>query len=285
TGTVVQHHVEDDERVRLVSGRGEPPDGWNGKAWACRQLAEQATGDVLVFVDADVVLERPAVAAAVDLLRRLRLDLVSPYPRQEAMTAGERLVQPLLQWSWLSLLPLAVAEHSSRPSLAAANGQFLVVDAAAYARADGHRAVRDQVVDDVALLRAVKRAGGRGTVVDGTHLATCRMYNGWQDLEAGYTKSLWAAFGSPAGALAVAAALTVVYVVPPVAALAGSKAGLVGYVAGVSGRLFVARRVGARAWPDVLAHPGSILLFDWLVLRSLAGHRRGTLRWKDRTLA
>ena len=58
---------------------------------------------MLVFVDADVVLAPHAVAASVALLRWAGLDLVSPYPRQLAVTPAERLVQPLLQWSWLTL--------------------------------------------------------------------------------------------------------------------------------------------------------------------------------------
>ncbi|WP_345714047.1 glycosyltransferase, partial [Kineococcus glutinatus] len=177
------------------------------KAHACAQLAAAARGDVLVLVDADVTLAPHAVAAAVDLLCRSGLDLVSPYPRQVAATAAERLVQPLLQWSWLTTLPLRTAETSRRPSLSAANGQFLVVDAAALRRAGGFAAVRSAVLDDVALVRAVKAAGGRGGVADGTALATCRMYEGWAALREGYAKSLWSAFGPPPAAAAVAAAL------------------------------------------------------------------------------
>jgi Glycosyl transferase family 2 len=270
--------------VRLISGPPEPPAGWLGKPWACARLADAARGSVLVFVDADVVLAPGAVAATVDLLRSARLDLVSPYPRQLAVTWSERLVQPLLQWSWLATLPLGVAERSSRPSLAAANGQFLAVDAAAYRRAGGHGAVRAAVLDDVELLRAVKRTGGRGTVVDGTQLATCRMYHGWTELEAGYAKSLWAAFGSPAGAAAVTAGLGVAFVLPFAAALRGSKVGLVGYAAAVAGRVLVARRVGGRVWPDSLAHPASVAVLGVLTSRSLSQHRAGTLTWKGRRL-
>ena len=105
---------------------------WLGKPWACAQLADAATGSVLVWVDADVVLEPLAIASTVALLREAGLDLVSPYPLQLADGALPRLLQPLLQWSWLTTLPLRVAERSPRPSLAAANGQLLAVDAAPY---------------------------------------------------------------------------------------------------------------------------------------------------------
>ncbi|SDS01077.1 Glycosyltransferase like family 2 [Nocardioides scoriae] len=260
-----------------------PPPGWLGKPWACRQLALHA-GDasVLAFVDADVRVAPDGLVASVALLRAAGLDLVSPYPRQEAHTAAERLVQPLLQWSWLATLPLDVAERSARPSTAVGNGQLLVVDAGAYARCGGHGAVRGEVLEDLALVRSLKRAGGRGTVVDGTHVARCRMYDGWPDLRAGYGKSLWAAFGSPAGAAAAHGLLLTAYVVPAVAALGGSRTGLLGYAAGVAARAAVARRTGGRAWPDPLAHPVSVLALAGLTVDSFRGRRAGTLRWKGR---
>ncbi|RZS82939.1 glycosyl transferase family 2 [Motilibacter rhizosphaerae] len=269
-------------RARLLAGEPPPP-GWLGKPWACAQLVAAAapgTG-VHVLLDADVVLAPHAVRATVDLLRRHGLDLVSPYPRQLVGSPGERLVQPLLQWSWATTLPLRLAERSPRPSLAAANGQLLAVDAAAYARCGGHAAVRGEVLEDIALVRAVKAAGGRGTVADGTALATCRMYAGWTELRDGWAKSLWAAFGSPAGAAGATALLLTAYVVPPAAALRGSRTGAVGTVAAVLGRVLVARRTGGRP-ADAVAHPASVLALAWLTARSVRRHRRGTLSWKGR---
>lgn len=264
-----------------------PPPGWLGKPWACSRLAAAAdpSSEVLVLVDADVRVEAGAVRAAVALLTGTGLDLVSPFPRQVAVTAAERLVQPLLQWSWLTMLPLRRAEHSPRPSLGAVTGQFLVVRRSALERAGGFAAVRADVLDDLALLRAVKAAGGSGGVVDGTELAWCRMYDGWPALRDGYAKSLWAAFGSPAGAVAVVAATTLTYLVPPLAALRGSRIGALGYGAGVASRVVAARRTGGRAFPDALAHPASVAIFGGLTLSSLRGQRRGTLRWKGRPVS
>jgi hypothetical protein len=286
TADVVRRVVGSDARVRLLPGRALPP-GWLGKPHACEQLADAANpvSTVLVFVDADVTLAPHAVSSAVDLLRRSGLDLICPYPRQLAETVGERLVQPLLQWSWLTTLPLAIAERSPRRSLSAGNGQFLVVDRAAYRRAGGHAAVRADVLEDVALVRAVKASGGRGGMVDGTDLATCRMYDGWADLQDGYAKSLWSAFGSPGGAVGANGLLALAYVVPPAAALLRrSPLGLAGYAAAVLSRVLVARRTGSRIWPDALAHPASIAAFGWLTTISWRRHASGDLQWKGRTL-
>lgn len=264
--------------ARVLTGAPLPP-GWLGKPYACSQLAAAASGDVLVFLDADVRLTPGAIGAAVGMLDALGLDLVSPHPRQEAVSLAERLVQPLLQWSILTTLPLRLAERSARPSLSAANGQFLAVRRATYERAGGH--VPDAVLDDLALLRAIKRVGGRGVIVDGTQLASCRMYDGWTQLRDGYTKSLWAAFGSPAGSTAVMGTLLLAYVVPALAALRGSRIGAVGYLAGVLGRVIAARRTGGRA-ADSVAHPVSITILAYLTARSHVRHARGRLQWKGR---
>jgi hypothetical protein len=140
------------------------------------------------------------------------------------------------------------------------------------------------VLDDLAVARAVKRAGGRVGVADGAGLAACRMYDGWSEVSAGYRKSLWAAFGPAPASAAVAALLALAYVVPPVAAVSGSRAGLVGYAAGVASRVLAARRCRGRAWPDALAHPVSVTVLLGLLGASWRGHRRGELTWKGRTL-
>jgi hypothetical protein len=283
TAAVVRRIAGADPRVTLLTG-AEPPPGVLGKPHACHQLAQRARGSVLVCVDADVVLAPDAIAAAVSLLREAGLDAVSPFPRQRADGPGARLVQPLLQWSWLVLLPLRLAETSPRPSLAAANGQFFVIDAAVLHRCGGFAAVAGEVLDDIALMRAVKRAGGRGVVADGSRVAECHMYPTWAQLRDGYTKSLWSATGSAPAAVAIAGLFSVVWVLPAVAALGGSRAGLLGYAAGVAGRVVAARRTGGRVWPDSLAHPVSVLALAGLIGRSWRARYAGRLAWKGRPL-
>lgn len=275
-----------DPRVRLLPA-GAPPAGWLGKPHACWVGAQTMRDDgYLVFVDADVRVAPRAVASAVALLDAHGLDLVSPWPRPVAGTAAERLVQPLSPWLWMTTLPLRLAERSGRPSLTAANGQFLASTRRGYLRARGHAAVRAEVVEDVALARAVKRSGGRAVPAAGAALAECRMYDGWAAMREGYGKSLWASVGgSTAASVTAAAVLTAVGVVPPLAALRGSRAGLAGWAAGVAGRAVSAAATGGRVWPDALAHPVSLLALDVLLAGSVAGHRRGTLTWRGRALA
>jgi cellulose synthase/poly-beta-1,6-N-acetylglucosamine synthase-like glycosyltransferase len=277
------------DKVRLLTGKPLPT-GWLGKPYACHQLAEAAAGaDVLSFVDADVVLAPDAIVTAVALLRRLDATLLSPYPR---IAGTGRLVQPLLQWSWLTFLPLRAMERSPRPSLAAAGGQWLVADRAGYLEAGGHAAVRADVLEDIGLARQVKRAGGRIVLADGSTRATCRMYSSWHDLTEGYTKSLWAGFGSGPAAGAVVVILLLLYAAPPAAvpilaatgATAPAAVALAAYLLGVAGRATAAAVTGGRAWPDALAHPVSIVLFAWLVAGSFRRRRLGRLTWRGRAL-
>ncbi len=294
TADVVAGHVSGDPRFTLIAGGHQPPPpGWLGKPWACQRLAEAALAegqapDLFVFLDADVVLAPDALTRIAALMRESGLDLASPYPRQQVGTPAERLVQPLLQWSWLTTLPLKVAEASERPSLTAANGQVLAIRPEAHQRIGGHGAVRHEVLEDIALARAVKVSGGRANVTDGTDLATCRMYTTRSELIDGYTKSLWAAFGSPAGSAGAMGLLTFTYVVPPAAALLARSSvtramGAAGYVAGVTGRILTARRTGGRP-ADAWAHPLSILALDALTALSWRRRVRGQLEWKGRAV-
>jgi GT2 family glycosyltransferase len=282
TAGVVTAVAAGDPRLRVLTGT-PPAAGVLGKPHACAQLAAAARGEVLVFVDADVVLAPHAVAAAVAILRGPQpLDLVSPWPRQIVAGVAGRLVQPLLAWSWLTTLPLRVAERSGRTSMVAANGQFLVIEADALARAGGWQAVSGAVLDDITMARAIRAAGGRTGLADGSTLASCDMYATGRELREGYRKSLWAAFGSPAGAAAVAAGLAVVYVLPAAAAVTGSRAGAIGYLAAVVGRMSAARFGGRPV--DALAHPLSVLALLALLVSSWVGRVRGSLQWKGRAV-
>lgn len=283
TAAVVRAVAGGDPRVHLFAAPALPP-GWRGKPHACAHGAAACPdAEILVFLDADVALAPHALAAAVAQRRQLDVGLLSPFPRQHAGSPAEHLIQPLLAWSWLGMVPLRWSERSRRGSLAVACGQFLVLDAAAYARAGGHAGVRGEVIEDLALARAVRRSGGRTAVTDGSSLADCRMYEGWADLREGYTKSMWSAFGSPVGALAAHVGMTTAYVLPAVAALFGSPVGLAGYLAGVTGRAVVARRTGSTMWP-ALTHPLASAVTTWVTLESVRRRRRGHLTWKGRSV-
>ena len=169
TTAVVEQVAAADPRVWLLRGPAPLPRAGSARptrasASPTRQLSDAASaGDpVLVFLDADVVLEPHAISSAVALLNAGPADFASVWPRQLASGTLARLVQPLQQWSWATTLPLGAAARSPRPSLTAANGQFLIMTAQAYRAAGGHAAVAGCVLEDIELARAAKRAGRPG---------------------------------------------------------------------------------------------------------------------------
>jgi hypothetical protein len=181
-----------------------------------------------------------------------------------------------------------MAESGQWASMSVANGQLLAFDAEGYRRMGGHESVRSEVIEDVALMRRVREAGERAITVDGSSLATCRMYCTPTDLIDGYTKSAWNAFGGPVGSLAANSLLIGLYVMPAAAVLTGngrSRAwGLIGYAAAVTGRILVARDTGERVLPDAFAQPLSIVAFASINALSWWRHLRGQNHWKGRRL-
>lgn len=290
TVSLIEHLIKGAQfKVTLIVDDEPAPAGWVSKSWSCYRMSQVATGSVLVFIDADVKFAPTAIAQAVASLRDSNLDLISPYPKQLAVTWSERLIQPLLQWSWLTLLPLRIAEKSKNPTLVAANGQFIVVDSERYRASGGHAANPAAVLDDIALLQTIKRDGGAGGVIDGTKLATTRMYRNVTELTDGYTKSLWSITGSSKKSRALSAFLVIAFVLPPIAALSKAslriqRAGAIGYLAAIFSRLIVANRTDSRKFPDVMTHPLSIL--GYVILTELSWYRklRGKLHWRGKKL-
>jgi hypothetical protein len=273
------------EKLTVITGESELPQGWLGKAWACHRLSESVDAKYLVFIDSDVTLEPLAVASAITSLNENQLHLVSPYPRQIAPTLLAKIVQPLLQWSWLATVPLRATRTSRRTSLAVANGQFLVCRADSYQASGGHQAIKSEVLDDIELLRSFYRHGFSGCVIDGSKIATCQMYETNQALISGYSKSLWNAFGGPIGSLVVNAFFVFIYIFP----LAGFFSGQVllatlGLLSGTVGRLISAQRTKGTLFPDSILHPISIVVFVFLNLVSWWRHLAGTNSWKLRDL-
>ena len=277
---LLQRFTAGDSRFTVIKG-APLADGWIGKTWALQQLYEASSEDVLVSIDADVRLTNDAINKAVTSLRGARLDFLSPYPRQIAHSFGERLIQPLLQWSWLTTVPLRYAEGARQKSMAVANGQFFVVRRSALDSISGYQSVKHAVIDDVFLARQLIAQGSSGTVIDGSDIAETRMYASWSEIEAGYGKSLNKAFGSIFGAIFVIVFLFVTSIAPLVLGLLGNPYGWLGFAAIVASRVLSAIKSRGSVVDSAL-HPISIVALIYLIVYSYLV--RGTVTWKGRTL-
>ena len=275
TATIAAH-----PNFRVLTGAPLPAE-WLGKTWAMQQLLAASAGEILVSIDADVRITPDAISKSITLMKSTNLDFLSPYPRQLATTWGERLIQPLLQWSWMSTLPLRIAQSSSRPSMAVANGQFFIVKRSALIAAGGYESVKVAVLDDLFLARELIKVGSHGIVVNGASIAQCRMYASWHEIESGYGKSLRSAFGSRLGSLSAVAIIFLTGVAPIVFGFMGSAWGWIGYVLIVITRTLSAIRSRARI-VDSLLHPISSALLIYLIFYAYV--MRGKIQWKGRTV-
>jgi glycosyltransferase involved in cell wall biosynthesis len=277
---LLKREIAGNERFSVSSGQPLPED-WLGKPWALEQLRSKAKADYIVNIDADVRLVPRAICAAINLLIDQKLDFVSPYPKQIAKSFGERMIQPLLQWSWLSTVPLRIAEKSGRTSLAVANGQFFAVRESSLAAVAGYSASKSAVLDDMELARTLLRNGFKGCVADGSNIATCHMYNSWAEVKAGYGKSLWAAFGSRLGSFVAISFLFLTGILPLLGVIAGFTAGFYALEFVIISRIIAARISGGR-FLDTFLHPISTLMLIYLIIYSWSA--RGKVQWKGRTL-
>ncbi len=148
---------------RLTVARGTPPaPGWTGKLWALSQgVAAAAAGnpDFLLLTDADIEYAPGEVAALAAVAEAGQLDLVSLMVRLSTATFAERCLIPAFVFFFLMLYPPAWIA-SSRSAVAGAAGGCMLIRPAALARAGGLAAIRGNIIDDCALARAVKSAGG-----------------------------------------------------------------------------------------------------------------------------
>lgn len=274
----LQQAIAAGAKIRAINAPALPKN-WLGKPWALQQGYLHASGEIVVTIDADVRLTSKAISQAIAMLGDR--SFISPYPKQIAQSAAERLIQPLLQWSWMSTVPLRLAEKSSRTSLAVANGQFFLVRKSALDKIGGFTAIASEVLDDMELARALIKSGAHGGVADGSSLAQTRMYKNFAEIKAGYGKSLWKAFGSKVGSAGAITFLFATGIAPVIIWFSGNPLGFFAYEFMVITRMLSAARSRGRVI-DSFLHPISCAILIYLIIYSWRA--RGVVAWKGRTL-
>lgn len=289
---------------RIVVVDGAPlPEGWLGKPWACSQGARLATGELLLFTDADTTHGPALTSRAAAGLDEEGADLLTVTGRQLMETFWERLVQPQIFLLMLIRFPdFERIARNDRWRDAIANGQFLLFRREAYETIGGHEAVKDEVAEDLALAQHVKRAGLRLRIRSAENDLATRMYRSLPQLVEGWSKNivmgglqsfppLLRPLVPPAsflGGVTLWLAAPLVLAVAVVDGLAG--AGVIPsalpvwaatvYAISVVLWAWFTRRMGAPAWYGVL-YPLGASIGSFIFLR--AWIRGRTVEWKGRT--
>ncbi len=165
------------------------PDGWYGKPWSCHCGAGTATGELLVFLDADVTLSPDALERLVAEWTRGG-GLVSAQPRHDPLDAYEQLSAAC---NLVAMMGTGAFSRGARVEPEMAFGPCMVIGAEDYRRAGGHAhpEVRARVTEDVGLARRVRATGGSVRLLAGGDAIGFRMYpGGARQLVQGWSKML-----------------------------------------------------------------------------------------------
>ncbi|MFJ1829458.1 glycosyltransferase [Streptomyces sp. NPDC088178] len=279
-----------------VASPGEPEPGWTGKLWAVRHgisLARARQPEYLLLTDADIAHEpdslRELVAAAVSG----GFDLVSQMARLRVSSVWERVVVPAFVYFFSQLYPFRWVNRADARTAAAAGGCVLLRTGAAE-RARVPESIRQAVIDDVSLARAVRRGGGRIWLGLAERVDSVRPYPCLADLWRMVSRSAYAQLRhSPPLLLGTVLGLALVYLAPPVTLVAGLLDGAP-----------VAAWAGGAAWAvmtgtymPMLGYyrqslwlapllPFTAALYLLMTVDSAVQHHRGRgAAWKGRTYA
>lgn len=268
--------------ARVVDGRPLPA-GWAGKAWALQQGLEAAAGEWVVFLDADTRPRPGLIPALVELAERF--DLLSAGPRFVCESPGERLLHPALAATIpYRFGPVDVDGWQPRPSRALANGQCVVTRRAPFLAGGGWARVHDELVEDVALARALRRAGLRIGFADAADLLGVRMYGSARETLTGWGRSLMGPglYGGFRTASDVALLwLAMALPLPRLLARRGTvlDVALLAMRLGIHGAM--ARSYRPRGLPYALAPLADLPVVGWLTWCAL----RPSRTWRGRTYA
>ena len=194
TREIAESFSKTDKRFNVIDADGLP-EGWLGKSNACHQLVQKAAGDYFLFLDADVRLKSGLIESTVAQMQKHHLKLLSIFPKQEMVTVAEKITVPVMNSILLSLLPMALIRESSRPSLAAANGQFMLFEKETYEQFQPHKQVRKLLVEDILIARLYKTNSLKMQCMTGNETIRCRMYQNLNDALHGFSRSVAEFFG------------------------------------------------------------------------------------------
>jgi glycosyltransferase involved in cell wall biosynthesis len=273
--------------VRVMEA-GPVPAGWTGKNNAVIAGSKAARGQWLLFTDADTIHLPGSLAHSLAEAKRHAAALLSYSPGQIVETFWEKAVMPVIFAELASSFRPSQVSDPNSPA-AAANGQYILITREAYDAVGGHAAIAGNLLEDVALSRAVKRSGRKLFFRYGGDAVRTRMYRSFAQLREGWTKNLALLFPSSAR-LAALRALEFVLIVASFAitittALRGHRQSAL--VAGIVGLILYAvflKRIRRAhfSWDANLLSLFGLPMFSYLLLQSMNAHKKGNVPWKGR---
>jgi len=292
TRAILEQMSRQPSSLKIHDGEALPP-GWLGKHWACHQLSQKATGELLLFTDADTRHGPNALRDSVSALIAQNANLVTAFPCEEMLTWGERLTVPILGFSIFCFFPIFLAENLRLPVFSVTIGQFMLFRRSAFDAIGGYEAIRSHSVDDIKLGHNIITQGFRWKLMNGTHHITCRMYHNFSEALDGFTKNIFAVFNHHILLYCIGWLWIAVSFLVPAFVLFKSFFMPTGFpvsiaiVAVIEAVLMVGLAYYRFRTPAylVLLYPLSLFIFTWIAFRSLIYSLTGYGTWKGRDIA
>ena len=168
TGKIISEYAKKNSKIIPVSAQIKP-DGWMGKNWACMEGYKKATGELLLFTDADTKHSQNVISLAVSHLLSFNLDALSAIPKMRTMDFWTRITLPMIS-TFLHTRFSAVRVNDPSKKTAYFFGSFFIIKQKTYKEVGMHEGVKHEIIEDGALGKKVKESGYKMKMTRGDHL-------------------------------------------------------------------------------------------------------------------
>ena len=168
TGKIISNFSKQNPKVIHVKAKPKP-DGWMGKNWACMEGYKKATGDLLLFTDADTKHSKNVVSLAVSHLLSFDLDALTAIPKMISIDWWTKITLPMIS-TFLHTRFSAVRVNDPTKKTGYFFGSFFIIKRETYEKVGTHEGVRQEIIEDGALGKKVKDSGFKLKMVRGDHL-------------------------------------------------------------------------------------------------------------------
>ncbi|QQS36416.1 MAG: glycosyltransferase family 2 protein [Ignavibacteriales bacterium] len=269
------------KNYKLLTGK-PLPENFLGKNWACHQLAENANGQFLLFIDADVALHKDCIESSLKYFNSDKTDVLTIFPTQKIKSTGEWLVVPLMNWILLLLLPLNLVFKSRNKSFIAANGQFFMWRRFVYDKTGGHQSASTELVEDMFLASKAKQLNFRVMTLLGGDLVNCRMYKGLLESINGFSKNFYPGFRMPAFLFAVFILVIFLLNVLPFIFVFVNEMYFIPILMIICSRAFISILSKQNATVNIILHPLQMLFMFITGIYSMVIFHNKNIVWKGR---
>jgi len=168
TGEIISEYAKKYSKIIPVSARPKP-DGWMGKNWACMEGYSKATGELLLFTDADTTHAENVITLAVSHLNSFGLDALSAIPKMLTFDFWTNITLPMIS-TFLHTRFSALNVNNPSKKTGYFFGSFFILKKKTYEEVGTHEGVKREIIEDGALGKKVKESGYKMKMVRGEHL-------------------------------------------------------------------------------------------------------------------